>query len=286
VTDKQQAQNSGQGSFPAPKQMEKDNERNNDLHGSSDGGHRSGGLSSPDISITGTEKIDGSSNSFSVNRTGSIRPRGVGTEDRKAEVKNEQNTNANPDNGRSGFESDNGQGSGRSNRENDEVKHEKTNAKAARNFGIDGTDSGDNLRGLPAESFSAVRLALPVNQASFDAGKNNSPHVQNEQENNQSATCGEYEPNTRKQSTSQSREVAAFDLSIFCVDPIKSSANRWRIRIRCRKSGCKHSDHLHLKTISFMSDSAFKKLTGSKRKYELWKKATIAENAGALRKGN
>lgn len=136
---------------------------------------------------------------------------------------------------------------------------------------------------LPEVAQSA-RIASPANQASFDAGNYPLPHVQNEQENNQFATCDKSEPNTGKQSTSQSREVTALDLSIFCVDPIKSSANRWRIRIRCRKPGCKHSDHLHLKTISFMSDSAFKKLTRSERKYELWKKATIAENARALRK--
>lgn len=138
---------------------------------------------------------------------------------------------------------------------------------------------------LPEVAQSA-RIASPANQASFDAGKLSLSHVQNEQENNQSATCDKPEPNTGKQSTSQSREAAALDLSIFCVDPIKSSANRWRIRIRCRKSGCKHSDHLHLKTISFMSDSAFKKLTRSERKYELWKKAILAENAGALRKSD
>lgn len=148
-------------------------------------------------------------------------------------------------------------------------------------FGQINDSNPSDYFGLETQS---ARIASPANQASFNAGNYSLPHVQNEQENNQFATCDKSEPNTGKQSTSQSREVTALDLSIFCVDPIKSSANRWRIRIRCRKPGCKHSDHLHLKTISFMSDSAFKKLTRSERKYELWKKATIAENARALRK--
>lgn len=176
--NKQQAQNTGQGLSPAPQQME--------------------------------HPENGNSNSFSVNRSDSIRLRGLGADNRKTDVKpndmandmaavdsdcnvdgllsdnrnrqiygglNEQNTDADSDNGRNYPESDNSQDSGRNNRESDEVKHEKTNAKTTRNSGIDSADSGDDLRPLPAESFSDARFALPVNQASFDAGNADSPPV-------------------------------------------------------------------------------------------------------------
>ena len=132
----------------------------------------------------------------------------------------------------------------------------------------------------------SARLASPASKASFDAGNYQLPHVQNEPSDDQSATCGKPEPNTAKQSTSQSREVVAFNPSIFTVDVIKVSKNRWKIRIRCRKQNCEHSDHLKIKTVSLISDSVYRKLIRSKRKYELWKKAILAENARTLRKSN
>ena len=136
---------------------------------------------------------------------------------------------------------------------------------------------------LPEVAQSA-RIASPANQASFDAGKLSLSHVQNEQENNQSATCAKSPEVEETPNRLTGRELAEWAMANYAVDPIQNSKNRWRIRLRCRKSGCQHSDHLHLKTISFMSDSVFKKLTRSERKYELWKKAVLAENAGTLRK--
>lgn len=132
----------------------------------------------------------------------------------------------------------------------------------------------------------SARIASPANQASFDAGNYSVPHVQNEQENNQSATCAKSPEVEEKPNRLTGRELTEWAIKNYAVDPIQSSKNRWKIRLRCRKTGCKHEDHLGLKTVSFMSDSAFKKLTRSERKYELWKKAILAENAATLRTGN
>ena len=81
-------------------------------------------------------------------------------------------------------------------------------------------------------------------------------------------------------------ELVAWAISNYAIDPIQNSKNRWRIRIRCRKVGCVHSDHIGLKTISFMDDSAYRRIARSKRKYADWKKQIKAENAGTLRKSD
>lgn len=220
---------------------------------------------------------------------------------RKQEPKNEQNTDENSDNGRDNPESDNGQNSSRFNRTvfDGEVKNDDLDGSK------NGLDSGGNLPSLPMDRLAdfrpirpsglvgfgvdetrSARLYVPANQASFDAGKYSLPHVQNEQENNQSATCAKSPEVEVIIGRLTGRELAKWAIENFAVDPIKSSKNRWKIRIRCRGTGCKHDHHLGLKTVSFMSDSVFKKLTRSESKYELWKKQTIAENAGALRKSD
>lgn len=70
------------------------------------------------------------------------------------------------------------------------------------------------------------------------------------------------------------------------VDPIRISPNTWRIRIRCRKVGCQHLDHLAIRNVSLMSNSSFNQLKRSLKNYGLWKRSIIAENARALRKSN
>lgn len=134
-----------------------------------------------------------------------------------------------------------------------------------------------------SELAQSARLSAPANAASFDAQDYGLPHVQNDQENNRSATCAESPKAEEKPTAYKISDLASWAIKNYAVDPVQNSKNRWRIRIRCRKAGCAHSDHLKLKTVSFMSDSAYRKLSRSKRKYELWKKATIAENARALR---
>jgi hypothetical protein len=150
-------------------------------------------------------------------------------------------------------------------------------------MGVQGSESGIlgsmSLGGIPsAEIFDvddsdsdrikeSARLVSPANQASFDVGK--LPIV----------TCGKIEP-------SNSQERIKWAIDNYTVDPIQNSKNRWRIRLRCRKTGCKHEGHLGLKTVSFMSDSAFQKVSRGSKKYADWKKQIKAENAGALRKSD
>lgn len=100
------------------------------------------------------------------------------------------------------------------------------------------------------------------------------PHVTTEQ----SATCGN-PPLTH-------RDLITWAIGNYTVDPIQNSKNRWRIRIRCRKVGCVHSDHIGLKTISFVDDPVYRRIAKSERKYADWKKQIIAENATTLRQSN
>lgn len=225
--------------------------------------------------------------------SGDFDPAAANSSDRKNEVKNDQNTNANPDPDGNSCDSRPGHNLGSYNRADDEVKNDQAleglagsnsdnrgNNYLGQLSQINNSDSSDCF-GLEAPS---ARLSAPANQASFDAGKLNPSHVQNDQEKQETATCAnppELEP---KQDTLTGRQLTAWAIENYAVDPIQNSKNRWRIRLRCRKTGCKHEGHLGLKTVSFMSDSAFKKLTKSGRKYELWKKAIKAENAGTLRK--
>jgi len=179
------------------------------------------------------------------------------------------------------------------------VNFEVKNDQALESFtGSNSDNRGNNYSGQlgqindsnPSDYFGLVapsaRLTSPANQANFDNGDYPVPHVQNEQENNQSATCAKSPEVEEKPNRLTGRELTEWAIKNYAVDPIQSSKNRWKIRLRCRKTGCKHEGHLGLKTVSFMSDSVFKKLTRSERKYELWKKAILAENAAALRQGN
>jgi len=150
---------------------------------------------------------------------------------------------------------------------------------------ISGNFSGGTDYEKP-EIATSARLTSPANQANFDAGKISLPHVQNDQEKQETATCAKSPEVEEKPNRLTGRELTEWAIKNYAVDPIQNSKNRWRIRLRCRKTGCKHEGHLGLKTVSFMSDSAYKKLTRSERKYELWKKAILAENAGALRQSD
>lgn len=211
------------------------------------------------------------------------------------ELNHDQNTNTNINPGGNPCDSRPGYNPGASNRTDDEVKNGIHGIRNSSDYGINNRradwslgrqEAGNHEEQSEKEIAPSARLASRANQANFDAGKITLPHVQNEPSADQSATCGKPEPNTAKQSTSQSREVIAFNPSIFTVDVITASKNRWKIRIRCRKQNCEHSDHLKIKTVSLISDSVYKKLIRSKkRNYELWKKQILVENAPALRKG-
>jgi len=204
------------------------------------------------------------------------------------EVNNDQNTNANPDSDGNPCDSRPDHNPGSSNRTDDEVKNGRrmllqrkldVSGNSLSNSGNSGFNLADSPAIQEAEIAPSARLSAPANQASFDAADYHLPHVQNEQENQESATCANSPELEPKQDTLTGRELTEWAMENYAVDPIQNSKNRWRIRLRCRKTGCKHEGHLGLKTVSFMSDSAFKKLTKSGRKYELWKKSIIAENA-------
>ena len=128
----------------------------------------------------------------------------------------------------------------------------------------------------------SATLKTPASVASFDTAA----HVQKEHENSPSRTCADSPEAEEKPVAFSFSELPKWAMANFAVDPVQSSKNRWKIRVRCRKAGCKHEGHLKLKTVSFISDSAYKQITRSKRKYELWKKTILAENARALRKSD
>lgn len=71
----------------------------------------------------------------------------------------------------------------------------------------------------------------------------------------------------------------------YAVDPIKISRNTWRIRIRCRRSKCKHEDHRSIFTVSLMSNSAFNSVRRNQKDYAPWKRSIIAENAKKFNPG-
>ena len=173
-----------------------------------------------------------------------------------------------------------------------EVKHGSRNAKSGQGFearNSAGSLAGTNRMGnessiedvsvhanqaMPehSEITQSARVNSPASIAAFDA----QAHV--------TATCADSPEESENKTTYTPSESSQWAMANYAIDPVQNSKNRWRIRIRCRKTGCKHSDHLRLKTITFMSDSAYKKLTRSKAKYELWKKSIIAENAISCRK--
>lgn len=181
----------------------------------------------------------------------------------------DQNTNANSWPDSSSGSNRRSDATGSSDRVDDEVKNASVE--------LDNCSSGichvGNWMADDSEEEIApsARLSAPANQASFDAQS----HVP--------VTCGK-----REVKTSNVNHLAEVNWAIenYTVDPIKNSKNMWRIRLRCRKTGCKHEDHLGLKTVSFMSDSAFQKVSRGSKKYADWKKQVKAENAGALRQGN
>lgn len=151
---------------------------------------------------------------------------------------------------------------------------------------FDDMDDRFGGNGAMPEIAPSARLASPANQASFDAGNYPVPHVQNDQEKQETATCANSPQVEEKPNRLTGRELTEWAIKNYAVDPIQNSKNRWRIRLRCRKTGCKHEGHLGLKTVSFMSDSAFQKVSRGSKRYADWKKQIKAENAAALCQSN
>lgn len=111
-------------------------------------------------------------------------------------------------------------------------------------------------------------------------------HVPNDTNNHLIRTCGSFPATETKLKQLAGKELTKWAIENYTVDPIKSSKNRWRIRLRCRKARCQHLDHSGLLTVSFMSDSAYRQVSRGKKKYEQWKKQIKAESARALWQGD
>lgn len=113
-----------------------------------------------------------------------------------------------------------------------------------------------------------------------------SAHVSNDTDNHPIRTCGNFPATETKPKQLAGKELTNWAIENYTVDPIKSSKNRWRIRLRCRKVRCQHLDHSGLLTVSFMSDSAYRQVSRGKKKYEQWKRQIKAESARALWQGD
>jgi len=123
------------------------------------------------------------------------------------------------------------------------------------------------------EVAQSARIASS-NQAGFNA------------ESHVTATCGKKEKAPNANNQLRGKELIEWALGNYTVDPVQNSKNRWKIRLRCRKTGCNHEGHLKIKTVSFMSDSGYKSAIRGSKKHASWKKQIIAENARALRKSD
>lgn len=119
-----------------------------------------------------------------------------------------------------------------------------------------------------------ARVNSPAQVAAFDTQS----HV--------TATCGKKEETPIASNQLRGKDLIDWAIGNYTVDPVQNSKNRWKIRLRCRKVGCEHADHLKIKTVSFMSDSGYKSAIRGAKKHASWKKQIIAENARALRKSN
>jgi len=141
------------------------------------------------------------------------------------------------------------------------------------NAGTSSSQERDSRENKESEITQSARIASS-NQAGFDAKS----HV--------TATCGKRDETPNANNQLRGKDLIDWALGNYTVDPVQNSKNRWKIRLRCRKVGCEHLDHLKIKTVSFMSDSGYKSAIRGSKKHASWKKQIIAENARALRKSD
>lgn len=149
---------------------------------------------------------------------------------------------------------------------------------------VDSSRNGDSADYLGSASDSGISVS--ANPSEIHQENISAPHVREGIETGEPVTCGNVPAIETKPKQLAGKELARWAIENYTVDPVQNSKNRWRIRLRCRKVNCRHSDHAKLITVSFMSDSAFRQISRGKKKYERWKKQIKAENARALRQGD